>query len=93
MIIDCEGCTGRPTACSDCVVTFVLEVPARRRPGRRSPHVRGDSAHPLQPPTTVEDGGPRGPLEAFELDDEERRALDALADVQLVPPLRMVRGG
>lgn len=28
MLIDCEACTARPVACSDCVVTF-LTVPVR----------------------------------------------------------------
>jgi len=28
MLIDCEACTVRPAACSDCVVTF-LTVPVR----------------------------------------------------------------
>ena len=93
MIIDCDGCTGRPSACSDCVVTFVLEVPERRRPGRRPSRERDERACPTDGPTTARGGGVGGPLGPFELDDDERRALDALADVHLVPPLRMVRGG
>lgn len=28
MIIDCDGCTARPHACSDCVVTVLLGMPA-----------------------------------------------------------------
>ena len=27
MIIDCDGCTARPHACSDCVVTVLLGMP------------------------------------------------------------------
>ena len=30
MIIDCDGCTARPHACSDCVVTVLLGMPAVR---------------------------------------------------------------
>lgn len=30
MIIDCDGCTARPHACSDCVVTVLLGMPAAR---------------------------------------------------------------
>ncbi len=79
MIIDCQGCTARPAACADCVVTFVLEVPARadrertREPGRPA----RDSRAPVP----------------FELDDAERRALGTLADLHLVPPLRLAEGG
>lgn len=74
MIIDCEGCTARPAACGDCVVTFVLEVPGR----------------------TAGAGGPDGPRAAgaaFELDEGERRALGALAALQMVPPLRLADSG
>ncbi|AEI11949.1 MULTISPECIES: hypothetical protein [Cellulomonas] len=70
MIIDCEGCTARPRACGDCVVSFVLEVPARADAGRQA------------------GGGP-----AFELDEDERRALGTLAALHLVPPLRMAAHG
>jgi hypothetical protein len=30
MIIDCDGCSARPHACSDCVVTVLLGMPAVR---------------------------------------------------------------
>lgn len=77
MIIDCEGCTARPVACADCVVTFVLEVPRRRGAGRTD--------------RRVADGPARPP--AFELDEAERTALGTLAELRLVPPLRMAEGG
>ena len=32
MIIDCDGCVARPHACSDCVVTVLLGMPAMARP-------------------------------------------------------------
>jgi hypothetical protein len=57
MIIDCDTCTAKPTACGDCVVTVLLGV---------------------QPRT-------------WNLDDQEAGALEALADVGLVPPLRHER--
>lgn len=31
MIIDCDGCSARPHACSDCVVTVLLGMPAVRQ--------------------------------------------------------------
>ncbi len=77
MIIDCEGCTARPAACADCVVTFVLEVPRRRGTERTG---GGDAAARVGPP-------------AFELDEAERAALGTLSDLRLVPPLRMAEGG
>jgi hypothetical protein len=74
MIIDCEGCTARPAACGDCVVTFVLEVPGRGA-GTRWPAGAPDAGA------------------AFELDDDERRALGTLAALQMVPPLRLADSG
>ncbi|MBT0994869.1 hypothetical protein KIN34_11310 [Cellulomonas sp. DKR-3] len=74
MIIDCEGCTARPAACGDCVVTFVLEVPGRDA-GTETPSGAAPAAA------------------AFELDDDERRALGALAALQMVPPLRLAESG
>ncbi|CAM5779930.1 4Fe-4S ferredoxin-type domain-containing protein OS=Cellulomonas persica OX=76861 GN=CPE01_03800 PE=4 SV=1 [Cellulomonas persica] len=91
MIIDCEGCTARPAACADCVVTFVLEVPARAagdRPRERLRERPSDRAHERPPGVAGRDA--RVP---FELDDAERRALGTLADLNLVPPLRLAEGG
>lgn len=56
VVIDCDRCSVRGTACGDCVVTVVLG----------------------------------GPPFGVPLDDDERRALEVLADAGLVPPLRMV---
>lgn len=56
MYIDCGTCTGRGSACADCVVTHLLAMP--------------DVHEPL----------PLG----------EERALAALHEAGLVPPLRMV---
>lgn len=56
MIIDCDLCTMRDIACTDCVVSVLLG-----------------------PPGAVQDG----------FDEEERVALDVLAESGLVPPLRL----
>jgi hypothetical protein len=93
MLIDCDTCTARPTGCADCVVTVLLGAP----PGWQSPD-------PVVVPLpdrarTASAGGPGTGLTAeesvvprdgvvVEFDDVERRAVRALADVGLVPPLR-----
>jgi hypothetical protein len=60
MLIDCDTCTVRGLACSDCVVTVLLA------------------------------GQPPGPSEhGVDLDAAEQRAIAALADSGLVPPLRL----
>lgn len=58
MLIDCDTCTVRGDACTDCVVTVLL-------------------------------GEPPGLLD---VDPAEQRALRALADGGLIPPLRMAGG-
>jgi hypothetical protein len=92
MLIDCNTCTARGTGCADCVVTVLLGAP----PGWQGvdPVVvpmtgRACDAHPeptaedvVVPPVGV----------VVEFDEVERRAVRALADVGLVPPLRH-RGG
>ena len=91
MLIDCDTCTARPTGCADCVVTVLLGAP----PGWQS-------SDPVVVPLTertrtalTSDGDlsaedvvvpPAGVV--VEFDDVERRAVRALADVGLVPPLR-----
>ena len=93
MLIDCDTCTARPTGCADCVVTVLLGAP----PGWQStdPVVvpltgRARPPAPGGPGTgiTAEDVviPPAGVV--VEFDDVERRAVRALADVGLVPPLR-----
>ncbi|WP_298456959.1 hypothetical protein [uncultured Cellulomonas sp.] len=80
MIIDCDSCTVRGAACTDCVVTF-LTIPVR--PSGHAPATgtatgaaaRGSAANALP----------------VDLDADERAALDVLASSGLVPPLRMVR--
>ena len=59
MLIDCDTCVMRDIACSDCVVTMLLDGPAQH-----------DAV--------------------AEFDDDEWRAIDALADAGLVAPLRLV---
>ncbi len=76
MIIDCDDCAVRGPACGDCVVTVLLGG-------------RPDSA------VTAEDTVDRlhlngVHLNSIDLDDTERRAVEALAAGGLIPPLRMV---
>ena len=100
MLIDCNTCTARGTGCADCVVTVLLGAPPGWQgvdpvvvpmSGRSRAGVPGGEldAHPeaaaedvVVPPAGV----------VVEFDEVERRAVRALADVGLVPPLRH-RGG
>jgi hypothetical protein len=87
MLIDCDTCTARGTGCADCVVTVLLGappswqtadpvvVPLPERLTGTTPHAAEDVVVP--PPGVV-----------VEFDEVERRAVRALADVGLVPPLR-----
>jgi hypothetical protein len=96
MLIDCNTCTARGTGCADCVVTVLLGAP----PGWQGvdPVVvpmagRGRAAFPdgdpeAHPDATAEDVVVPPPGVVVEFDDIERRAVRALADVGLVPPLR-----
>ena len=81
MLIDCDTCTARGTGCGDCVVTVLLGAP----PG-------WSSADPVVVPMpargVVADATAPGPGVVVELDDVERRAVRALAEGGLVPPLR-----
>ena len=98
MLIDCDTCTARPTGCADCVVTVLLGAP----PGWQGtdPVVvpmngRGRASAADASPDQVAVEGvaaedvvvPR-PGVVVEFDDVERRAVRALADGGLVPPLR-----
>jgi hypothetical protein len=83
MIIDCDSCTVRGAACTDCVVTF-LTIPVRPSadggvPVRGGVGPRADASGAVPGSTPVD------------LDDDERAAIDVLASSGLVPPLRMVR--
>ena len=95
MLIDCDNCTARGTGCTDCVVTVLLGAP----PGwqgtdpvvvpmsaRARTSAVGGSAAPV--PVTAEDVVVPPPGIVVEFDEVERRAVRALADVGLVPPLR-----
>ena len=96
MLIDCNTCTARGTGCADCVVTVLLGAP----PGWQGvdPVVvpmsgRGRTAVPdgepeACPDVAAEDVVVPPPGVVVEFDDVERRAVRALADVGLVPPLR-----
>ena len=89
MLIDCDTCTARGTGCGDCVVTVLLgappgwqgidpvvvPMPAREAPGAVAEATAEDVVVP--PPGVV-----------VEFDEVERRAVRALADCGLVPPLR-----
>ena len=91
MLIDCDTCTARPTGCADCVVTVLLGAPPGWQttdpvvvalPGRVGTSTTGG------PGVTAEDTVVPPDGVVVEFDDVERRAVRALADVGLVPPLR-----
>ena len=100
MLIDCNTCTARGTGCADCVVTVLLGAPpgwqgvdpvvvpmsGRSRSGvpggEREAHPEVAAEDVVVPPAGV----------VVEFDEVERRAVRALADVGLVPPLRHRRG-
>ncbi|WP_346622989.1 hypothetical protein [Blastococcus montanus] len=93
MLIDCDTCTARGTGCADCVVTVLLGappgwqgvdpvvVPMTGRPARDVPAALAAEDVVVPPPGVV-----------VEFDDVERRAVRALADGGLVPPLRHREG-
>jgi hypothetical protein len=93
MLIDCDTCTVRGTGCADCVVTVLLGAPPGREggpvvvplraPGGTGPVADASAADPPVPAPGV----------VVELDEVERRAVRALAEVGLVPPLRHQDGG
>ncbi|WP_448640059.1 hypothetical protein [Geodermatophilus sp. URMC 63] len=86
MLIDCDSCTARGAGCADCVVTALLGAP----PGERGTE---PVLLPVPPVPAARASGaddvvlPR-PGVVVELDDVERRAVRALAEGGLVPPLR-----
>src|SRR4051794_1843817 len=98
MLIDCDTCTARGTGCADCVVTVLLgappgwqgtdpvvvPMPARARTDHPPATVAWD--HPEEP--AAEDVVVPPPGVVVEFDEVERRAVRALADCGLVPPLR-----
>ena len=89
MYIDCDTCTARGTGCGNCVVTVLLGAPPGWQgadptvvpmAGRRDDRLSAEDVVVLPPGVVVE------------FDDVERRAVRALADVGLVPPLRHREG-
>ena len=95
MLIDCDTCTARGTGCADCVVTVLLGAPPGWQSvdpvvvpmtGRARTAVPDGHAH-THPDAAAEDVVVPPPG-VVEFDDVERRAVRALADVGLVPPLR-----
>ncbi len=88
MLIDCDTCTVRGTGCADCVVTVLLGAPPAERGA-------GPVLLPVPPVPAARagtpgaaDADPPSPGVVVELDDVERRAVWALAQGGLVPPLR-----
>jgi hypothetical protein len=85
MLIDCDTCTARGTGCADCVVTVLLGAPP-------SWQTSDPVVVPLPERSAIapaaEDVVVPPPGVVVEFDDVERRAVRALADVGLVPPLR-----
>ena len=75
MIIDCDGCAVRGSACGDCVIGVLLGPPAG------SAAEGADDARVPEVPS----GAP-----IVQLDAPERQALAVLADQGLVPRLRLV---
>ncbi|OZM75716.1 hypothetical protein CFP66_44980 [Pseudonocardia sp. MH-G8] len=75
MIIDCDGCAVRGSACGDCVIGVLLGPPA------------GSETKSTDEPGLPE--APSG-APIVQLDAPERRALAVLADQGLVPRLRLV---
>jgi hypothetical protein len=90
MLIDCDTCTARGTGCADCVVTVLLGAP----PGWQGvdpvvvPMTGRARADGVPEAIAAEDVVVPPPGVVVEFDDVERRAVRALADVGLVPPLR-----
>ena len=85
MLIDCDTCTARGTGCADCVVTVLLGAP----PGwQSSDPVVVPMAGRARSGPAAEDVVIPPPGVVVEFDEVERRAVRALADVGLVPPLR-----
>jgi hypothetical protein len=96
MLIDCDTCTARGTGCADCVVTVLLGAPPGWQSadpvvvpmtGRARTAVPDGHVH-THADTAAEDVVVPPPGVVVEFDEVERRAVRALADVGLVPPLR-----
>ena len=81
MLIDCDTCTVRGTGCADCVVTVLLGAP---------PGWSGTDPVVVPMPAREAEPGAAAPAAGVvvEFDEVERRAVRALAEGGLVPPLR-----
>ena len=98
MLIDCDTCTARGTGCADCVVTVLLGAPPGWQStdpvvvpmtGRgRAPAVDASAGDLALDGVAAEDVVVPRPGVVVEFDDVERRAVRALAECGLVPPLR-----
>jgi hypothetical protein len=95
MLIDCDTCTARGTGCGDCVVTVLLGAPPGWQgvdpvviPLTGRPRAGGDEPAAV----AAEDVVLPRPGIVVEFDEVERRAVRALAEVGLVPPLRHQHG-
>lgn len=90
MLIDCDTCTARGAGCADCVVTVLLGAPPGREASPVVVPLRGLRERPAPAAEHVDhtDGAEPQPGVLVELDEVERRAVRALADGGLVPPLR-----
>ncbi|MEX5719738.1 hypothetical protein [Geodermatophilus maliterrae] len=84
MLIDCDTCTARGAGCADCVVTALLGAP----PGERHTEPVLLPVPPVPAARTTDDVVLPRPGVVVEFDDVERRAVRALAEGGLVPPLR-----
>ncbi len=86
MLIDCDTCTARGTGCGDCVVTVLLGAP----PGwsGTDPVVVPMPPRAADGELAAEDVVVLPPGVVVEFDEVERRAVRALAECGLVPPLR-----
>jgi hypothetical protein len=92
MLIDCDTCTARGTGCGDCVVTVLLGAPPTWQTDDPVvvplPDRTAAATARAGEPAAAEDVVVPPPGVVVEFDDVERRAVRALADVGLVPPLR-----
>ena len=81
MLIDCDTCTARGAGCGDCVVTVLLGAP---------PGWSGTDPVVVPMPARGTDAAAEAPAQGIvvEFDDVERRAVRALAEGGLIPPLR-----
>jgi hypothetical protein len=103
VLIDCDTCTVRGQGCDDCVVTVLLGAPpgwrgsdpsvvplTRRaeRPPREEPAADAPGRAVAGRDVRHVDTAAADAWSVVDLDEVERRAVRALADFGLVPPLR-----